>query len=188
MPSARDADANKIALSLLGSPAPQFSLPSTKSADLDQPVSLDDYRGRWLVLIFYPADFTFVCPTEILAFNAAVERFEAEGASLIGISTDGVHCHEAWQEFILGRLEFPLASDTALTVCRDYGVLIEEEGVAQRALFIIDPTGVLRYQVVHDSDVGRSVDEPLRVLRGLIARCPVPAGWQPGAPTLAPAV
>lgn len=173
-------------MSLVGSPAPKFCMPSTKGAELDQPVSLDDYRGRWLVLVFYPADFTFVCPTEMLAFSESADAFETEDAGLIGCSTDGVHCHEAWQEFILGRLRFPLAADTTLTVSRDYGVLIEEEGVAQRALFIVDPDGVVRYQVVHDGDVGRSVDEALRVLRALRAGTRVPADWQPGEATLAP--
>ena len=162
-------------------------MPSTKSADLDQDVSLDDYRGRWLVLVFYPADFTFVCPTEMLAFSEAAVEFEAEDSGLIGISTDGVHCHEAWQEFVLGRLAFPLAADTTLTVCRDYGLLIEGEGIAQRALFIIDPYGLVRYQVVHDGDVGRSVDEALRVLRALRAGCRMPVNWKPGEATLAKA-
>jgi peroxiredoxin (alkyl hydroperoxide reductase subunit C) len=160
-------------------------MPSTKSADLDQDVSLDDYQGRWLVLVFYPADFTFVCPTEMLAFSDAAHEFDAADASLIGISSDGVHCHEAWQEFVLGRLAFPLAADATLAVCRDYGVLIEEEGVAQRALFIIDPYGVIRYQVVHDSDVGRSVDEALRVLRALRAGTRMPVNWKPGEATVA---
>ena len=172
-------------MSLLGAPAPKFCMASTKSADLDQPVSLDDNRGRWLVLDINPADFTFVCPTEMLAFSGAVDQFEAEDASLVGVSTDGVHCHEAWQEFILGRLGFPLAADTTLTVCRDYGVLIEDEGVAHRALFIVDPDGIVRYQVVHDGDVGRSVDEALRVLRALRAQCRVPANWQPGEAPIA---
>lgn len=174
-------------MSLVGSPAPRFCLPSTKSADLDQPVSLEDYSGRWLVLVFYPADFTFVCPTEMLAFSEAADQFDAEDASLIGISTDGVHCHEAWQEFVLGRLGFPLAADTTLTVSSDYGVLIEHQGVAERALFIIDPQSVVRYQVVHDGDVGRSVDEALRVLRGLRARARVPVNWKPGTTTLSQA-
>lgn len=137
------------------------------------------------MLVFYPADFTFVCPTEMLAFSQSVNDFDTEDASLIGCSTDGVHCHEAWQEFVLGRLGFPLAADTALTVSRDYGVLIEAEGVAQRALFIIDPHGIVRYQVVHDGDVGRSVDEALRVLRALRAGTRVPADWKPGEATLA---
>ena len=171
-------------MSLVGSPAPQFCMASTKSAALDQPVALDDYRGRWLVLIFYPADFTFVCPTEMLAFSGCTDQFEAEDASMIGISTDGVHCHEAWQEFVLGRLGFPLAADTSLRASRDYGVLIEDEGVAQRALFIIDPESIVRYQVVHDGDVGRSVDEALRVLQGLRAGTRLPVNWQPGEASL----
>jgi len=177
-----------MALSLVGTTAPKFCMQSTKSADLDQPVSLDDYRGRWLVLVFYPADFTFVCPTEMLAFSESAPLFKAEQASLIGVSSDGVHCHEAWQEFVLGRLAFPLAADPTLSVCRDYGVLIEDEGVAQRALFIVDPVGIVRYQVVHDGEVGRSVDEALRVLRALRAGCSVPVDWQPGTATIAPRV
>ena len=174
-------------ISLVGSPAPDFCLLSTKSPNLDEPVSLADYRGRWLVLIFYPADFTFVCPTEMLAFSEAAAQFEAEQASLIGISTDNVHCHEAWQEFILGRLAFPLAADTTLTVCRDYNVLIEEEGLAHRGLFIIDPEGIVRYQVVHDGNVGRSVDEALRVLRALRVGSRMPADWKPGQATVSAA-
>lgn len=172
-------------MSLVGCPAPSFRLESTKSIDLDEPVALEDHRGRWVVVVFYPADFTFVCPTEMLAFNASSREFAAEDADLIAISTDGVHSHEAWQEFVLGRLAFPLAADTTLNVSRDYGVLIEAEGVARRALFIIDPQGVVRYEVVHDSDVGRSVDEALRVLRALRGGERTPAGWNPGEPTLA---
>lgn len=173
-------------MSLVGSAAPPFVLPSTKNLDhLDQPVSLADHEGRWLVLVFYPADFTFVCPTEVMAFSAGVEEFAAEDADVIGISTDSVHCHQAWQEFALGPLAFPLAADVTQAVSRDYGVLIEDEGVARRALFIVDPEGIVRYQVVHDDNVGRSVAEPLRVLRALRAETRVPANWQPGDATLA---
>jgi peroxiredoxin (alkyl hydroperoxide reductase subunit C) len=173
-------------MSLVGHAAPPFSLPSTKNLDqLDEPVCLGDYRGRWLVLVFYPADFTFVCPTEIMAFSAGAEEFAAEDADVIGISTDSVYCHQAWQEFALGRLAFPLAADVTHAVSRDYGVLIEDEGVARRALFIIDPQGVVRYQVVHDDNVGRSVAEALRVLRALRAETRVTANWQPGDATLA---
>ena len=173
-------------MSLVGSAAPLFSLASTKNLDtLDEPVSLEAYRGRWVALVFYPADFTFVCPTEMLAFSAAVGDFDAAESDLIGISTDSVHCHQAWQEFALGKLAFPLAADTSLQVCRDYGVLIESEGVAQRGLFLIDPEGIVRYQVVHYDDVGRSVAEALRVLRALREGERVPADWTPGQPTLA---
>ncbi len=172
-------------MTLIGTPAPGFTLKSTKNLDrLDEPVSLDDHRGRWLVLLFYPADFTFVCPTEMLAFSAATSDFAEAGADLIAVSTDSVHCHQAWLEFALGRLDFPLAADTTQQVARDYGVLIEEQGVARRALFIIDPEGVIRYEVIHDDDVGRSVSEPLRVLRALSLGERVPADWEPGQATL----
>jgi peroxiredoxin (alkyl hydroperoxide reductase subunit C) len=172
-------------MSLVGRPAPAFTLASTKSLDfLDEPVSLEDHRGRWVVLVFYPADFTFVCPTEILAFSAQAAHFAAVDADVIAISPDGVHCHQAWQEFVLGPLAIPLAADTTLGVARAYEILKEDEGVPHRALFLIDPDGVVRYEVVHDDNVGRSVEETLRVLRGLQMGTRVPAGWQPGEPTL----
>jgi peroxiredoxin (alkyl hydroperoxide reductase subunit C) len=174
-------------MSLIGQNAPAFELPSTKNLNLDDPVSLAEHKGHWLVLVFYPADFTFVCPTEMLAFSGAVDKFAAEDASVVAISTDGIHCHEAWQEFVLGRLAFPLGSDTTMEVTRSYGVLIEDEGIARRALFIIDPEGIVRYEVIHDSEVGRSVDEPLRVLRALQIGERTPADWQPGDATISAA-
>ena len=173
-------------MSLVGNQAPGFRLPSTKNFNtLDEPVALEDYRGRWLVLFFYPADFTFVCPTEVKAFSDACDEFDAADAAVIGVSTDGVYCHQAWQEFHVGKLRFPLASDTTLRVSRDYGVLIEEEGIAQRGLFIIDPEGVVRYEVVHDLDTGRNVAEVLRALNALRTATRVPANWTPGDATLA---
>jgi peroxiredoxin (alkyl hydroperoxide reductase subunit C) len=173
-------------MSYVGKPAPDFSgVPSTKNlTTLDEPVSLSDYRGKWLVLFFYPADFTFVCPTEILAFSQRVPDFQEWGAEMLAVSTDGVYCHQAWIEFALGKLSFPLAADTTLQVSRDYGVLIEEEGVAQRGLFIIDPEGIVRYEVVHDIDTGRSVEEVARVLQALSTAGRCPANWQPGEPNL----
>jgi peroxiredoxin (alkyl hydroperoxide reductase subunit C) len=120
-----------------------------------------------------------------MAFSSAMDEFDALDAAVIGVSTDGVHCHQAWQEFHVGKLRFPLASDQTLRTCRDYGVLIEEEGIATRGLFIVDPHGVVRYQVVHDLDTGRSVGEPLRVLHALQTARKVPANWNPGDETLA---
>jgi len=173
-------------MSLVGKPAASFHLDSTKNlATLDEPVSLADYAGKWLVLFFYPADFTFVCPTEILAFSDRVPDFEEYGAEVLGISTDSVHCHQAWLEFALGKLKFPLASDRTLQVSRDYGVLIEDEGIAQRGLFIIDPEGIVRYEVIHDINTGRSIDEVVRVLQALASEGVCPVNWQPGEPTLA---
>ncbi len=153
----------------VGSPAPDFRMVSTKDLNtLEHEVALPDYAGRWLVLFFYPADFTFVCPTEVLAFNAALPRFADLDADLLGVSTDSVHAHVAWLEFHLGPLEFPLASDRNQQVSRAYGVL-DDAGQSARALFIIDPDGVVRHEVVHDDRVGRSVDEVLRVLTALQA-------------------
>jgi peroxiredoxin 2/4 len=172
-------------MTLVAKPAPRFTMPSTKDLKtLDVPVSLEDYAGKWLVLFFYPADFTFVCPTEVLAFSDKVPAFAELGAEVVGVSTDGVYCHQAWIEFALGKLRFPLASDQTLQVSRDYGVLLEDEGVAQRGLFIIDPEGVVRYEVVHDIDTGRNVDEVVRVLAALSTSGRCPANWQPGEDTL----
>ena len=172
-------------MALVGKPAPDFTMASTKNlATLDEPVSLSDYRGGWLVLFFYPADFTFVCPTEILAFSQAVDQFAEAGAQVLAVSTDGVYSHQAWIEFALGKVQFPLASDTTLRVSRAYGVLREEEGVADRGLFIIDPEGTIRYEVVHDDNTGRSVEEVLRVLNALSMAAKCPAGWKPGDATI----
>jgi peroxiredoxin (alkyl hydroperoxide reductase subunit C) len=169
-------------MSYVGKPAPEFhNLPSTRNlVRLDEPVSLDDYAGEWLVLVFYPADFGRLSPTELLAFSRAVPDLEELGAEVLAISTDGVHSHQAWIEFVLGKLNFPLASDTALRMCRDYGVLNEDRGVAERALFIIDPEGIVRYEVVHDLDTGRSVEEVMRVLQALVSPGRCAADWQPG--------
>jgi peroxiredoxin (alkyl hydroperoxide reductase subunit C) len=173
-------------MSLVGRPAPGFQqLPSTKNVTrLDEPVALKDYAGRWLVLLFYPADFASVSPSELLAFSRSAPDFQEAGADVLAISTDGVHCHQAFIEFVLGRINFPLASDTTLTVSRAYGVLREDDGVAQRALFIVDPAGIVRYEVVHDLDTGRSVEEVLRVLQALATEAPCGPDWHPGVPSL----
>jgi peroxiredoxin (alkyl hydroperoxide reductase subunit C) len=152
---------------LLGKPAPDFTMTTTKDVNnLDHVATLDDYKGKWLVLFFYPADFTFICPTEVLAFNTAVPVLASRNAELLGVSTDSVWAHVAWMEFHIGNLDFPLASDRTHAVSRSYGVL-GEDGQAARGLFIVDPEGVLRYEVVHDEPVGRSVNEMLRVLDAL---------------------
>jgi peroxiredoxin (alkyl hydroperoxide reductase subunit C) len=146
-------------------------------------VQLSDYAGKWLVLFFYPLDFTFVCPTEIKALSAAYDEFSALGCDIVGVSTDSVHSHRAWIHAAdngLGLLRFPLASDIHKCVARDYGVLIEEEGIAQRGLFLIDPQGVLKYVVVTHLDVGRSVEETMRVLQALQSGGLCPINWKPG--------
>lgn len=152
---------------LVGKPAPDFRMLTTKDINnLDHEATLAEYKGRWLVLFFYPADFTFICPTEVLAFNAAVSTLAERGVDLLGVSTDGVYSHVAWMEFHIGQLDFPLASDRNQEASRAYGVL-DEAGQSARAIFVIDPDGIVRYEVVHDDTVARSVDEVLRVVTGL---------------------
>ena len=159
---------------LIGKQAPYFSMEAL-SADGEHfvRVALPDYAGKWLVLFFYPMDFTFVCPTELTAFSEHRETFRAAGAELLSVSTDSVYTHQAWQRNGLGGLGYPMAADQTLRVCADYGVLLEEEGVALRGLFLIDPEQKVRYSVIHDNNIGRNPEEVLRVLAALKNRRPV---------------
>jgi len=174
----------------VGEKAPAFSMATTKNLEaLDHVATLEDYQGKWLVLFFYPLDFTFVCPTEIRGFNSKINEIRELGADVLGVSIDSVHSHRAWiktsrEQGGLGGLSYPLASDITKQVSRDYGILIEEEGIALRGLFIIDPDGILRYQVVCDLNVGRSVDETIRVLHALQSGGLCPIDWHPGDNTL----
>ena len=175
---------------LVGKKAPDFTMETALGNGQEfGKVSLSDYEGKWLVLFFYPLDFTFVCPTEITALSDAAGQFQELNAEILGVSTDSKHSHRAWintpkSENGLGQLSFPLAADLTKSVARDYGVLIEEEGIALRGLFIIDPRGELKYQVVNHNDVGRSVDETLRVLQALQSGGLCPMNWKPGDKTL----
>lgn len=170
----------------VGTYAPDFRMEAVSENGKDfKHVSLADYNGKWLVLFFYPLDFTFVCPTEISGISKRVEDFKKLNAEILGVSIDSVHSHKAWinasQEFGgLGQIAYPLASDITKEVSRNYGVLIEEEGIALRGLFIIDPDSKVRYSVVHDLNVGRSVDETLRVLQALQSGGLCPIDWKPG--------
>ncbi|MBX3233469.1 MAG: peroxiredoxin [Labilithrix sp.] len=174
----------------VGRPAPDFKMPSTKNMrTLDEPVSLADYAGKWLVLLFYPLDFTFVCPTELRGFSDRYEELKAEGAEVLGVSTDSVFTHRAWIQAPpaqggLGELRYPLASDITREVSSRYGVLIEEAGHSLRGTFLVDPKGFLRMALVNDLDVGRSVDETLRTLRAFKTGGLCPIDWKPGDATL----
>jgi peroxiredoxin (alkyl hydroperoxide reductase subunit C) len=177
----------------VGKPAPEFTLPSTKGAtgakDLGAPISLADYRGKWLVFFFYPLDFTFVCPTEITAFSDHYEEFREFDAEVLGCSTDSIFSHWAWlntprEKNGIAGTKYPLVSDFTKETARAYGVLDEATGVARRGLFIIDPEGILKYAVVTDDNVGRSVEETLRVLQALQTGGLCPAEWKPGKPLL----
>ena len=146
-------------------------------------VKLDDYRGKWVVLFFWPLDFTFVCPTEVTAFSKRIDQFKELNVQVVGASIDSKFTHLAWTDRI-GAINYPMLSDITKSISREYGVLIEEEGIALRGLFIIDPDGKLRYQVVHDLSVGRNVDEVIRVIKALQTGELCPIDWEEGAPTL----
>jgi peroxiredoxin (alkyl hydroperoxide reductase subunit C) len=165
-------------------------MPSTKNIEkLNENVKLSDYRGKWVVLLFYPLDFTFVCPTELTTFSDRYEDFQGIGAEVIGVSTDSVHSHRAWLKTPRDRggvegLKYPLASDITKKVASDYGVLIDDKGIALRGLFVIDPEGTLRYAVIHDLNIGRSAEETLRVIQALQTGGLCQAEWRPGQETL----
>jgi peroxiredoxin 2/4 len=176
----------------VGEPAPDFDLPVFDPADpgnMKLHVSIADYRGDWLIFFFYPADFTFVCPTEILAFADHRPDFDEMGAKILGCSTDSIHSHRAWvetprEENGIAGTNFPIAADHAGRVAKLYGVLVEHEHVALRGLFIIDPEGTLDYAVIHALNIGRSTEETQRVLAALQTRGLCPSNWKPGAKTL----
>ncbi|HEX8889262.1 MAG TPA: peroxiredoxin [Pyrinomonadaceae bacterium] len=184
------ATATATEKAMVGQPTPDFDMASTKNLEkLNENVKLSDYKGQWLVLLFYPLDFTFVCPTELTAFSDRYEDFQGIGADIIGVSTDSVYSHRAWintprDKGGVADLKYPLASDSTKQVARDYGVLIEDKGIALRGLFVIDPEGVLRYKVIHDLNIGRSAEETLRVIQALQTGGLCQAEWKPGQETI----
>jgi len=167
----------------VGESAPDFDVEGLDTDGEFKRFSLKDQRGRWIILFFYPLDFTFVCPTEITAFSERINEFKELDAVIFGCSTDSVHSHKAWMKG-LGTLNYALLSDMTHDVSADYGVLIPDEGVALRGTFIIDPEGVLRYSQVNDLAIGRSVDETLRVLNALQTGELCPVNWNKGQGTL----
>jgi alkyl hydroperoxide reductase subunit AhpC len=168
----------------VGEPAPNFTLDAVVNKEFKK-VSLADYRGKWVVLFFYPLDFTFVCPTEIKGFNEALDRFAAKNAVILGASVDSKWSHKAWLERgDLGELKYPLMSDLKKETAWNYGILDEREGVALRGLFIIDDKGVLQFMSVNNLAVGRSVEEALRILEALQTGELCPVNWKPGEKTL----
>lgn len=156
---------------LVGKNVPGFKLNAVLGDGSDfKEIKLSDYKGKWLVMFFYPLDFTFVCPTEITGFSNRYGEFKAANAEILAVSCDSEYSHQAWikQEIEkggLGKINFPIASDKTYNTAKNYGVFIEEEGVSLRGLFIIDPEGVIRCSIIHDLNVGRSVSETLRVLK-----------------------
>lgn len=181
---------NTTTVAKVGQLAPDFNMPSTKNIEtLAENVKLSDYKGRWLILLFYPLDFTVVCPTELIHFSDRLDDLTGIGAEVLGVSTDSVHSHRAWlktpqdQNGIAG-VTYPIASDVGGKLARAYNILVEDANIALRGLFIINPEGVLQYSVVHDLNIGRSVDETLRVLQGLQTGGLCSADWKPGQENL----
>ncbi|MBI5815501.1 MAG: peroxiredoxin [Nitrospinae bacterium] len=179
-------------MSLVTQPAPEFKETAVLPDKSFKEISLADFKGKWLVLFFYPLDYTFVCPTEITAFSEAIGEFTKLGAEVLGCSVDSKFSHLAWRETPrnkggLGDLAYPLLADLNKNVGKAYGVLLPA-GMTLRGLFIIDPDGKVAYEVVHDLGIGRNVDEVLRVLAAIQTVkktgevCPV--NWKPGADTM----
>jgi len=176
---------------LVGSPAPEFKANAYVNGELKE-LSLSDYRGKWVYLLFYPLDFTFVCPTEILAFSRRAQELRDLGCEVIGVSIDSHFVHKAWVETPrdkggLGGIDIPLVADMDKQIAASYGVLAG--AIALRGLFLIDPEGVVQQATIHNLPVGRSTNEAKRVLTafqfvknndGLVC----PADWEAGQDTM----
>ena len=165
---------------MISQPAPQFTTQAVVDGGDFKEVSLSSYRGKYVVLFFYPLDFTFVCPTEITQFRDSLKAFQSAGAEVLGCSIDSVHSHKRWLKDDLGNLGYPLLSDVTKQISRDYGVLLSDKGIATRGTFIIDPEGIVQYMALHNTKVGRDANEILRVLQGLKSGELCGAGWKPG--------
>jgi len=169
--------------------APDFKAKAVMGDNTFEDLKLSDYKGKYVVLFFYPLDFTFVCPTEIIAFNEKLAQFRDKGAEVIGVSVDSEFTHLAWKntpvnEGGIGNIQYPLVSDLGGKISRSYGVFLEEDSLALRGLFLIDKEGIVRHLLINDDGLGRSVDEALRLLSALQFTekhgqvCP--ANWQEG--------
>lgn len=180
--------------------APEWRNVNAVVGDQFKQVSSTDYLGTYLVMIFYPFDFTYVCPTELIAYSEAVSKFDEVNAKIVGVSTDSHHTHLAWvktprTEGGIGQIQYPLLADFSKAISREYGVLVDDVsdgmyGAALRGIFIIDAQGKVRSMQINDDSVGRSVDETLRLINGFQFAdkhgqvCP--ANWKPGDKTITP--
>ncbi len=174
--------------------APDFTAKAVMPDDSIQDLNLSDYRGKYVILFFYPLDFTFVCPTEIIAFDKKLDEFKKRNAEVIGVSIDSEYSHHAWRNTPIekggiGKIKYPLVADITKKISKDYGVLFEE-AVALRGLFLIDKEGIIRHCVINDLPLGRSVDEAIRILNALQhfekygEVCP--ANWKEGEEAMKP--
>ena len=176
----------------IGQKIPDFELEAFHNEKVKK-IKLSDYKGKWLVLIFYPADFTFICPTELKEAADNYEKFKQLNAEVLSVSTDTVFVHKAWHDHspAIGRIKFPMLADPTGKLCKEFGTYIEEEGLSLRGSFIIDPEGILKAFELHDNSIGRNIQELLRKLQAAIfvrenpgQVCP--ASWEPGKETLKP--
>ncbi|SDZ90464.1 peroxiredoxin (alkyl hydroperoxide reductase subunit C) [Desulfuromusa kysingii] len=175
---------------LVGKEAPQVNAPAVMAdGTMNDNFSLSDYQGKYIVLFFYPLDFTFVCPTELIAFSHRIAEFEARNVQVVGCSIDSQFTHAAWRNTPIddggiGAVKYPLVADVKHQICRDYDVEFEPDGVALRGSFLIDKEGIVRHQVVNDLPLGRNIDEMLRMVDAVQFHeqygevCP--AGWNKG--------
>jgi peroxiredoxin (alkyl hydroperoxide reductase subunit C) len=173
----------------VGKQFPKFNLKAVVSTDVKTAfteVTNDTYKGKWLVVFSYPKDFTFVCPTEIKGFNELNGQFKDRDAQILALSTDSEFVHLAWRQNHedLKKLSFPMLSDIKRELSQSLGILDESEGVAQRATYIVDPAGVIRFVYVTDLNVGRNPKEVLRILDGLQTDELCPCNWQKGEDTI----
>lgn len=168
----------------VGTKAPNFAGIKAYHQGKFVDVSLTDYKGKWLVFFFYPRDFTFICPTELKGFSQHEEEFKTLNCEVLAASTDSEWSHKAWFERDLADVKYPILADTTQKVSRDYQVLNEQDGSAERGLFIIDPEGDIKYSLISSGSVGRSVTEVLRVVKALQTGELCPMEWTPGAATL----
>jgi peroxiredoxin (alkyl hydroperoxide reductase subunit C) len=181
---------------LVGKEAPNFTAAAVMPAgEINDRFSLADYKGKYVVLFFYPLDFTFVCPTELIAFSKRIKEFEEREVQVIGCSVDSQFTHVAWRNTAvedggIGEVTYPLVADVKHEICRAYDVEFDEAGVAFRGSFLIDEKGIVRHQVVNDLPLGRNVDEMLRMVDALQFTerygevCP--AGWEKGDKGMVP--
>ncbi|MEK7574187.1 MAG: alkyl hydroperoxide reductase subunit C [Patescibacteria group bacterium] len=171
---------------------PDFELDAYQNNEIKK-IKLSDYRGKWVVLIFYPADFTFVCPTELEDAAAHYAEFQKLGAEVMSISADTAFAHKAWHDIspAIAKVRYPMLADPTGNIARQFGVYIDAEGLALRGTFIIDPDGVIKTIEIHNNSIGRSIDETMRKLeaaqfvrdhKGNVC----PANWKPGKDTLKP--
>jgi NADH-dependent peroxiredoxin subunit C len=158
-------------------------------------ISLSDYLGKWVVLLFYPVDFTFICPTELKEAAEQHKEFQKNGAEILSISTDSIYSHKAWHDTSssVSQIKYPMLSDASGRISKYFGTYIEEEGISVRATFMIDPEGRLKYMELHDNSIGRNLKETFR--KFLAAKYVTkhsgevcPASWMPGEKTLKPGV